>query len=135
MVYYIPVMEEVKKINLTVYRKKIHLLDKERRQYIFKLLHGKQMVQGIPYKIFKKCGNKNCKCNKGELHGPYPALSVCKNGKQRIVMIRKEDIMKILPEAKRYKRYQQVVAKIRKINKEIDKILEEVKHKSTRSYP
>ena len=93
------------------------------------------MVHGIPYKLFKKCGNKNCKCAKGELHGPYPALSVCKNGKQKIVMIKQEDMVSIVTQAKRYQSYRRIVSKIHKINKEIDKILLEVKDKTTRSYP
>lgn len=127
-------MEKVK-IDKAGIRKRLHLLDKERRLNIFKLIHGEQMVHGIPYKLFKKCGNKNCKCAKGELHGPYPALSVCKNGKQKIVMIKQEDMVSIVTQAKRYQSYRRIVSKIHKINKEIDKILLEVKDKTTRSYP
>ena len=123
------------KIDKAAIRKKLHLLDKERRLNIFKLIHGEQMVHGIPYKLFKKCGNKNCKCAKGELHGPYPALSICKNGKQKIVMIKQEDMVSVVPQAKRYQSYRRIVSKIHKINKEIDKILLEVKDKTTRSYP
>ncbi len=134
MIYYIPVMKKIK-IDKAAIRKKLHLLDKERRLNIFKLIHGEQMVHGIPYKLFKKCGNKNCKCAKGELHGPYPALSICKNGKQKIVMIKQEDMVSVVPQAKRYQSYRRIVSKIHKINKEIDKILLEVKDKTTRSYP
>ena len=134
MIYYIPVMKKIK-IDKAAIRKKLHLLDKERRLNIFKLIHGEQMVHGIPYKLFKKCGNKNCKCAKGELHGPYPALSICKNGKQKIVMIKQEDMISVVPQAKRYQSYRRIVSKIHKINKEIDKILLEVKDKTTRSYP
>ncbi len=134
MINYIPVMKKIK-IDKAAIRKKLHLLDKERRLNIFKLIHGEQMVHGIPYKLFKKCGNKNCKCAKGELHGPYPALSICKNGKQKIVMIKQEDMISVVPQAKRYQSYRRIVSKIHKINKEIDKILLEVKDKTTRSYP
>jgi len=93
------------------------------------------MIHGLPHKVFRKCGKSNCKCAKGELHGPYPALSVNKDGRQRIVMIKRADSITIWEGAKRYRDYQETLANIRRINKEIDKLLEEVKSASTRSYP
>lgn len=93
------------------------------------------MVHGMPHKVFRKCGKHNCKCAKGELHGPYHALSVNKDGKQRIVMIKKADVFDVWEKAKLYRSYKESLANIRRINKEIDKLLEKVKSATTRSYP
>lgn len=129
-------MEGIKeKIKISVIRQKLFILNKKRTSYIFRLVHGKPMVHGLPHKVFRKCGKTNCRCARKMLHGPYMALSVNKDGKQRIVMIKKVDMAVILEEANRYKQYQETLAKIRKINKEIDELLEEVKLKTVRSYP
>ncbi|MBI5098974.1 MAG: hypothetical protein HZB30_07010 [Nitrospirae bacterium] len=110
-------------------------LNMQRTNYIFSLVHGKSLVHGLPHKVFRKCGKNNCKCKRGELHGPYYALSVNKDGKKKIVMIKKADHRLILKEAGRYQYYQKKLAHIRKINKEIDVLLEKLKFITTKYYP
>lgn len=122
-------------IDISVVRQKLSVLIKKRTGSIFSLLHGEPMVHGLPHDVFRRCGKDNCKCAGGILHGPYPALSVNKDGKQRIVMIKKADAGVILEQANRYRHYQETLAKIRRINKEIDELLEKVKSATTRSYP
>lgn len=116
-------------------RKNLTTLNRERAGYIFRLIHGKPMVMGIPHYVYRRCGNKNCKCAKGQKHGPYPALSVNKDGGQKIVMVKKADALSVLEDSRRYKDYQETLAKIRKINKAIDGLLDEIKKLTTRSYP
>lgn len=128
-------MNASKKDDFSKIRQKAYLLNKRRGKYIFRLLHGKPMIHGLPHKVFRRCGKTNCKCAQGQLHGPYPALSVNKDGKQRIVMIKKADALIIWEEASRYRSYQETLAKIRWINKEINELLEGVKTANTRSYP
>ncbi|MFQ5825488.1 MAG: DUF6788 family protein [bacterium] len=123
------------KIDISAVRQKLSILNKQRTNLIFKLVHGKSMVLGLPHNVLRKCGKDNCKCAKGEKHGPYPALSVNKNGKQKIVMIKKSDKESVLEEANRYKYFQETLAKIRRVNKEIDELLEKVKLSTIRSYP
>ncbi len=122
------------KINRRGLRKKLSNLNKQRNKYIFSIVHGKPMVLGMPHEVFRKCGKGNCRCARGKLHGPYPALSVNKNGKQKIVMIKKGDAAIILKKSKRYRYFQQTLAKIRKLNKEIDNLLDEIKIVSTGNY-
>lgn len=110
-------------------------LNQQRTNYIFSLVHGKSLVHGLPHKVFRRCGKINCKCKRGYLHGPYHALSVNKNGKQKIVMVKKTDETAILKEAKRYQYYQKQMVQIRKINKEIDKLLERLKLTTIKYYP
>lgn len=128
-------MNASKKNDLNKIRQKAHVLNKQRTKYIFQLLCGKSMVYGMPHKVFRRCGNSNCKCAKGELHGPYPALSVNKDGRQKIVMIKKADAFTIWEEASLYRSYQETLAKVRSINKEINELLEGVKTANTRNYP
>ncbi|MBU4259273.1 MAG: hypothetical protein KJ976_10125 [Proteobacteria bacterium] len=116
-------------------RQKLSVLNKERAKSIFSLIHGKPMVLGLPHYVYRRCGNKNCKCAKGHKHGPYLALSVNKDGGQKIVMVKKVDALTVREESRRYKNYQETLAKIRRINKEIDEILDELKKITTRNYP
>ncbi len=121
--------------NINVLRKKLSHLNALRTKYIFSLVRGKSMIHGLPHEVLRKCGKINCRCSRGNLHGPYPALSVNKNGKQKIVIIKKADAVLILKKSKRYKYFQQTLAKIRKINKEIDELLEQIKIDTTGMYP
>ena len=110
-------------------------LNQLRTKHIFSLLHGKTMIHGLPHLIYRKCGKKNCKCATGNRHGPYAALSINKNGKQRIAIIRKSDTHPIMKEAKRYRYFQETLSKIRKVNREIDILLKKVKTETTNEYP
>jgi len=69
------------------------------------------------------------------LHGPYLALSVNKSGKKKIVMVNKSDKPNVLKEAKRYRYYQKKLVEIRKINREIDGLLERLKLLTIKDYP
>ena len=128
-------MKNVKKIDISEARQKLSILNKQRTKHIFSLTHGNPMVHGLPHNVFRKCGKNNCRCATGARHGPYPALSVNKEGRQKIVMIKKADVGTILEEAGRYKYFQETLAKIRRINKEVDVLLEKIKLSTIRSYP
>jgi hypothetical protein len=101
---------------------------------MFSLLQSKSMVHGLPHSVFRKCGKLNCKCVRGSLHGPYPAISVNKDGKQKMVMVKKTDSA-VLKKSKRYKYYQRTLTRIRKINREIDELLVKIKEEMLESYP
>ena len=88
----------------------------------------------MPHEVLRKCGKKSCKCNRGGKHGPYPALSVNRLGRQKIVMIKKADAATVLNRADRYKHFQQTLARIRKIDKEINQILVKLKIDTTSDY-
>lgn len=114
--------------------KKIAELNKQRTKLISFLFHEKPMVYGIPHEVFRKCGKKNCACAEGRPHGPYPALSANSAGRKKTVMIKKKDLPVILKEAKRYHFFQKTLSRIRKLDREIDSLLAEIKKKNTRNY-
>jgi len=116
-------------------KKKLSLLNKQRTEYVFSLVHAKPMVHGLPHMVYRKCGKKRCKCYKGHPHGPYMALSINKNGKQKIVTLKKADAGHLHKKAKRYKHFQETLAKIRKINREMDHLLNTIKIETTSKYP
>jgi hypothetical protein len=115
-------------------KKKLSSLNDQRTQHIFSLVHGKSLIHGLPQTVYKKCGKKRCKCVNTP-HGPYPALSINKNGRQKTVLLKKSDMPHILKKAKRYRHFQQTLASIRKINKEIDYLLQVIKISTSSEYP
>jgi len=114
--------------------KQLDFLNKKRTFLIFSLLQGKPMINGTPLVVYRRCGKQNCRCYKGDRHGPYIALSINENGIQRFVMVKKQDIPHVLKKAKRYKYFQKTLSEIRKINKEIDKLLVSLRSYYTDSY-
>jgi len=123
------------KIDKRALLKKLSLLNDQRTRYIFSLVQKKPMVHGLPHEVYRKCGKPNCKCVRGELHGPYNALSVNKDGGHRIVMVKQDDAGPVMKKSRRYKYFQQTLARIRKIDKEIGETLEQIKAAATGSYP
>ena len=121
--------------NIRLLIRKISELNRQRTDNIFHLVHGKDMVCGSCHEVFRRCGKKNCRCADGKLHGPYSALSVSKNGRKKIIMVRKRDAARINKEAKRYRYFQNKLADIRKINNKIDRLLNEIKTATVRNYP
>ena len=123
------------KIDKKALLKKLSLLNDQRTRYIFSLVQKSPMVHGLPHEVYRKCGKSNCKCARGEMHGPYNALSINKDGGHKIVMVKQSDAAHIMKKSRRYRYVQQTLARIRKIDKEIGEILEQIKVSAIVSYP
>jgi hypothetical protein len=105
-----------------------------RGKQIEKLLHPKPMIIGSLYEVYKTCSKPNCSCKKGKRHGPFPALSVSIAGKRSLKMVKKEDLPAVKAKAGAYQSFQQGLAQVRKLNKEIDSLLEEIKKEFLEEY-
>ena len=72
-------------------KKKINFL-KEIDAKLKSLEKYKQMIKGTVYKVYRKCGNKNCKCTRGELHELFQFNYKDKNNKTKSLYVRKNDV-------------------------------------------
>jgi len=115
-------------------RQKIYQLRKKRGAYIEKLLHPRPMIIGSLYEVYKTCSKPNCCCKKGKKHGPFFALSISVEAKRRVKIVRKNDLMVVREKALAYQSFQQGLAKIRKIDKEIVILLEQIKKEFLEEY-
>lgn len=120
--------------HLSRLRQKILQARKIRGRYIEKLLHPKPMIIGSLYEVYKTCSKPNCSCKEGKKHGPFPALSVSIKGRRSLKMVRKEDLPAVRDKAKAYQAFQQGLASVRKLTKEIDYMLEEIKAEYSEEY-
>src|SRR5687767_1227707 len=66
-------------------------------------------IEPLPGAICKqmiRCGRSNCKCAKGELHGPYYYRFFYSGGRQRKKYVKKGDFQTVLSAVRAYKRRQ-----------------------------
>ena len=121
-------------MEISILRKTIDLLEQQRQKAITYLLNPKDMVSGSIYATYKKCGNKNCRCAKGELHGPFNYISKRVDGKTILTFVRKADESKITEEAQNYREYIKVIAKLNKLDKKIYDNVKKIKEIKTKDY-
>ncbi len=115
-------------------RQEIYQLSKARETHLKRLLRPKPMIIGSLYEVYKTCSKPNCCCKKGQKHGPFFALSISIEAKRTVKMIKKKDLMVVRDKALAYQAFQQGLAKIRKTNKEIDTLLEQIKQQFLEQY-
>lgn len=121
-------------MDISTLRKTIYLLELQRQKAITYLLSPKDMVSGSIYATYKKCGNKKCRCAKGELHGPFNYISKRVDGKTILTFVRKADESKITKEAQNYREYIKVIAKLNKLDKKIYDNVKKIKEAKTKDY-
>lgn len=121
-------------MNISTIRKKIYFLEQQRKKTLEYLLHPKEMVYGSIYSAYKKCGNKNCRCTRGELHGPFYYLSRKEDGVTKLTFIRKADEDRITSQAENYRKYIKAMAKLNKLNSRIYDNIKKIKEEKTGSY-
>ena len=115
-------------------RKSIASLEAQRKKIIDYLLNARDMVDGSIYTVYKKCGNKNCRCAKGQLHGPFKYLSKKAGGVTKTVFVRRADEINIEVMATNYRKYINHMARLGKIDKKIYEMVAMIKKIKTSSY-
>ncbi len=118
-------------------RQQVYLLQKEKNKIIWDLLNSLpvDMIAASLSYVYRRCGKATCKCQRGEKHGPYPAIQIKVKNKRTIKMIKKNDVDEIEKKVTQYKEYQDGLAKINKLHKEIHELLQEAKNENLEEYP
>lgn len=112
---------------LSELRQKIVWLREERQRLENSLFRPKKMIRASLVFLPNWCGKKDCRCKKGNPHGPYPYLSERKEGRTRMTYVKKGDLYGIKEKAEEYTRFQQKLARLTKINKKIRLLLEKIR--------
>jgi len=104
-------------------RQKIGVLSKERQRLEKELLACRlPMVKGSLYQRYLRCGNSkaDCRCRRGEKHGPFYYLSVLEEGKmvhQYLGTTAKTPLAKRLA---RYKAFQERFRRMHQVERELE---------------
>jgi len=93
------------------------------------------MIMGSYYQVYKTCTQKNCKCRRGEKHGPFPALSWSVEGKRKMVMVKEADAGSVQHKVGAYRQFQKNMGRIRQIMTAIDETLSQIRTLLLEEYP
>jgi len=113
-------------------RRRVVDLDERRRSLTHQVLRPWPMVGGYLFQMRRRCGNPRCRCVKGKLHVSW-YLSRREQGRTRL-----KHIGRIVPEwlaerVKRYRDHQKALAAIRKIDREISGLLNQLREEKTKT--
>lgn len=112
-------------------RRKRYLLERELLDY----LSRKKLIAGTPVEKYKRCNKGNCKCTRGELHGPTYYISRKEDGKTKMIYIRQALWPVAEKKINRYQRWRRTRAGIVKIDHEILLIFDEIEKAITVEAP
>lgn len=114
-------------MDLSKIRKQISMAIFKRTKLEKELLNSyHRMEMGSLIKRYIVCGKPGCKCAKGAKHGPFLYLYKAVNGKNIRSYINKKDI-KLIKALGRYKIFQQNLAEVRVLNKEINELFNDLR--------
>ena len=108
-------------------RQRVGKLMRERYRLEKENLAIRDMIKGSLIKHYKKCGSKVCVCREGKLHGPYWYLSYKEANKPVLKYIGVKDLVKVSRLVANYKRFQSNLTKINRMNKQIGRLMREIR--------
>lgn len=120
---------------LSILRQRLRQQLHDLEQLVWTLGDSSPMIMGSYYQVYKTCTYKNCKCQRGEKHGPFPALSWSVEGKRKMVMVKENDAKAVQQKVSTYRQYQKNMGKIRKIMTTIEDILTQIRTLLIEEYP
>jgi len=117
-------------------KQEIYQLQRKRNDLVWELVNSlpADMIAASIMYIYKTCSTPNCKCKKGEKHGPYPAIQFKSKGKYKIKMLKKDKVSEVEEKVQAYRKYQDGLAEINKINVRINKLLQQLRDKNMEEY-
>ena len=115
-------MEDLSKI-----RQKIFQLNQKRWSLLQKIMDPGKLLTASFYERSIKCGSPNCKCAKGELHGPFPWIYQNRKGQKLIstscIPDKVEDARRF---SENYKSFKEDWSQIRKLDEEINNLVAQI---------
>ena len=96
-------------------------LREERALILSELATFPQMLHGSWVERFSVCSRKDCRCRRGERHGPRHYLVVREDGKQRQKYVPNSQVDAALAGLQEHKRVREIVDRITQINLQLMK--------------
>jgi hypothetical protein len=115
--------------DLGAIRKKIGRLRRERyyiENRLLVALSRKSLIAGTPVEKYKRCNKGNCRCTRGELHGPTYYISRKEDHKTKMIYIRQKFWLEVKEKVSRYQKWRQARARMVQINREILSLIDEM---------
>lgn len=86
-------MKNITNEQISRYRQSVARLIERLKELSLKAAYKDTLFHGTPLEFYKCCGRKGCHCAKGgeHRHGPYRAIQIWVDGRQRQVGLRKDE--------------------------------------------
>lgn len=112
--------------DLSKIRQRISQLGKKREILETRIMNTGNLLKASYYERFIVCGKPNCKCARGEKHGPVPWVTGGKGKKTISTSVPAENITKVKEMTQDYKDFRNAQKEIEKINKEINELIQKI---------
>lgn len=115
-------------------RQQIHRWQVERQKLEEEILEISRgiLVRGSLVPMYKACNKGNCKCTRGELHGPFWYLSWYEGGRTRMYFVKAARLERVREAAERYRRWRKIRARLVKLHKQILEGIDALEEATTR---
>lgn len=104
-------------------RKRWRALQKERERLEEIILAREALIKGSVVTVFKACGHPNCRCARGEKHGPFLYLSASVGGRTRTWHIPKKHERRVEARANSYKRFRTARQRLGEIQRDLVQLM------------
>lgn len=122
-------------MNLPDIRKKIIDLQKQRQQLELRLIRYRSaMEQGSLINVYRTCKKENCPCTRGQKHGPFLYLNQKTDDKWRQFYAGKISDQPRVKRVRSYMEFQDTLAQVRKITKQVDSLFNSYRDQLTRKH-
>lgn len=121
---------------ISKYRQRLRELLKIIEKLTYYSAYPDPLIKGTPGEVYKKCGKKECKCNKNpkDRHGPYGVVQIYRKGKQRQIVLRK-DQKEILEQAKNYQKQIKNLSELKKYCSQLEEEVRNIINQRTKECP
>lgn len=121
-------------VEISRLRQQLHVLGEQQQALVGKLIDADEMIIGSCFEVYKTCSKPNCRCQRGDKHGPFLALTSSIDGKVRHKMVRAVDQVMVRERAQIYKSFQSSRRQLRIVNKGIDALLDKLRASQAKEY-
>ena len=114
-------------IDLPQLRQAIARCMQQRDRLLHSAMNNRPYIAAQVYERYKTCGNKNCKCHKGEPHGPFVWIYQHKKGQKLIsTTVDTQKAAEARQLAANYQRWQEHRQQLRELDQRIQQYLDEM---------
>ena len=93
-------------------------LVREKKALLREIQNCSGMLQGSLVALYRKCGKKGCRCERGEKHGPAYCLSYKEGGVTQMVYIPASRLEEVKKGMEAFSRYWELGVKLSRLNLE-----------------
>ena len=93
--------------------------EKHREQLVGEISDKSLLLKGSLNKVYRKCGNPNCRCARGERHGPFYLLTWSEGGKTRSRHVPREKAAQVKEMIANYRDAKRLLDELSRANLEL----------------